>query len=42
MRRMLSFLAVAFVGAAVLPAVAQSAPLSGGGGALDVVLSLDG
>ena len=46
MRRMLTFLAVAFVGAAVLPAVAQSAPLSGRSGGVgdvvDVVVSLDG
>jgi len=40
-RRMLSFLAVAFVGASVLPTMAQSTPLSGAGNAVDVVVSLD-
>jgi serine protease AprX len=40
-RRMLSFLVVAFVGASVLPTMAQSAPLSAAGNPLDVVVSLD-
>jgi serine protease AprX len=40
-RRILHFLAVALIGAAVLPLVAEAGPANGGGGALDVVLSLD-